>query len=170
MTSIVTAPVLSLFCGKIASGKSTLARRLAAQSGAVAIHEDDWLSALYGDQMRSVQDYVRCAARLRAVMEPHVTALLGAGISVVLDFPANTPQTRAWLLGLVGQTGVRHEMHVLDVPDEVCWARLQRRNAEGGNPFQVTRAQFEQITRHFSMPGPDEGFHHVEHRPGGISG
>lgn len=163
MTARVAAPVLSLFCGKIASGKSTLARRLAAQSGAVAIHEDDWLSALYGDQMRSVQDYVRYAARLRAAMGPHVTALLEAGISVALDFPANTPQTRAWLLGLIGQTGVRHEMHVLDVPDEICWARLQQRNAEGGHPFQVSRAQFEQITRHFSVPGAGEGFQIIQH-------
>jgi len=162
-TDMTANPVLILICGKIASGKSTLSDRLADELGAVALHEDDWLSALYGDQMTSVADYVRFAARLRGVMGPHVVALLRAGTPVVLDFPANTPEYRAWMMGLIQATGVRHEMHVLDVPDEVCWERLQRRNAHGGNPFKVTRAQFDAITRHFSLPAEAEGFHLVWH-------
>jgi predicted kinase len=36
-------PVLILMCGKIASGKSTLARRLGEVCAAVIIHEDEWL-------------------------------------------------------------------------------------------------------------------------------
>jgi predicted kinase len=158
-----TPPILHLICGKIASGKSTLAARFDASDGTVMIAEDAWLNALYGDQMSTVADYVRCATKLRTIIGPHVTALLNAGVSVVLDFPANTIETRQWARGILDGTDAAHQLHLLNVPDEVCLARLQARNAEGDHPFAATEDQFRQITRHFVPPLPDEGFHIVTH-------
>ena len=60
--SFATSPTLHLLCGKIASGKSTLAAELAAAPGTVLISEDARLAPLYGEEMLSVADYVRCAA------------------------------------------------------------------------------------------------------------
>lgn len=81
---------LHLLCGKIASGKSTLSETLSASPGTIVISEDRWLTALYASQMQSVADYVHYSAQLRDAMKPHLISLLKAGISVVLDFPANT--------------------------------------------------------------------------------
>lgn len=156
-------PVLHLLCGKIAAGKSTLAQSLTENPQTVLISEDRWLAALFGDQMTDIADYVRCSARLRAVMADHVAALLRLGVSVVLDFPANTPTTRAWMKDLIDTTGVDHRLHWLDVPDAVCKARLHRRNGTGGHDFTVTDAQFDAITRHFCPPEPMEGFQVVRH-------
>ncbi|MEG2632911.1 MAG: AAA family ATPase, partial [Comamonas sp.] len=48
MNPLETSPaVLHMLCGKIAAGKSTLARQLAAAPRTVRINEDDWLSSLY---------------------------------------------------------------------------------------------------------------------------
>ena len=63
-------PLLHMICGKIAAGKSTLAKELAKADPTILISEDAWLHALFGDQMASLQDYVRCAARLRTVLGP----------------------------------------------------------------------------------------------------
>ena len=41
-------PTLRLLCGRIASGKSTLATELSHGPRTVVIREDDWLQALYG--------------------------------------------------------------------------------------------------------------------------
>ncbi len=157
-------PTLHLLCGKIASGKSTLTGKLGSLDGTVVIAEDDWLSALYSDEMSSVSDYVRCAAKLRAIMGPHVAALLNAGVSVVLDFPANTIETRTWMRGILDQTNAAHKLHLLDVPDEVCLARLHARNAHGDHPFAATEEQFRRISRHFVAPTPDEDFNVVRHK------
>ena len=40
-------PTLHLLCGKIASGKSTLANTLAAEHAAIVLSEDHWLAQLY---------------------------------------------------------------------------------------------------------------------------
>ena len=163
--SFATSPTLHLLCGKIASGKSTLAAELAAAPGTVLISEDAWLAPLYGEEMLSVADYVRCAARLRAAMQPHLTALLQAGVSVVLDFPANTVENRAWMKTVIAQSGVAHRLHYLDTPDDLCKARLRARNAAGEHAFAATDAQFDLITRYFVAPCEEEGFQTVVWRP-----
>ncbi|MEP3427074.1 MAG: ATP-binding protein [Roseibium sp.] len=151
-------PILHILCGKIASGKSTLAGKLAAEPGTVLVSEDSWLGALFGPEMTSIQDYVTYSARLRSVMESHVCALLVSGVSVVLDFPANTPNMRGWMKQIITTTGCAHTLHFLNVPDQTCKIRLHERNASGLHPFDVSDEQFEQITRHFIPPIIDEGF------------
>jgi len=147
-----------MLCGKIAAGKSTLAAHLAQAEATVLIAEDAWLAALFADQMSSGPDYVRCAAKLRTIMGPHIAALLNAGVSVVLDFPANTLETRAWMRGILHGTGAAHRLHVLMPPDAVCLARLRARNAEGNHAFAATEAQFHRFSKHFVEPTLDEGF------------
>lgn len=154
---------LHLLCGKVASGKSTLTAQLGSLNGTVTIAEDDWLNALYSSEMSSLSDYVRCMSKLRNVIGSHVASLLNAGVSVVLDFQANTLASRDWMRSILEQTGAAHQLHVLDVPDDVCIARLHARNAQGDHPFAATEKQFRQLSKHFVAPSPDEGFNIVFH-------
>lgn len=156
-------PMLHLLCGKIAAGKSALSMELGAAPATVTISEDHWLARLYPGEIASVADYVRCAGLLRDAITPHVESLLRAGLSVVLDFPANTVQSRAWMRGIIDRTGVRHRLYYLDVPDDVCRERLRRRNAAGQHDFAASDAEFDAITAHFVAPREDEGFR-VVHR------
>lgn len=157
------SPTLHMVCGKIAAGKSTLTAELAKAPSTVRISEDEWLGTLFSDQMTTIKDYVRCSERLRAVMAPHVSSLLTSGVSVVLDFPANTVETRAWMRDIVTTTEADDQLHFLDVTDAVCLERLRQRNAEGAHPFQVTEAQFHQVSKHFQPPTDGEGFTIVRH-------
>ena len=153
-----------MLCGKIAAGKSTLAAELARQPNTLLISEDFWTSRLFGPELKEVADYIRLAPRLRAAMGPHVTELLRAGLSVVLDFPANTCANRAWMKGIYEAAGVDHVLHFLDVPDEVCRERLRSRNAAGEHEFAATDAQFDEITSYFEPPSEAEGISFVFYR------
>jgi predicted kinase len=88
-------PTLHLLCGKIAAGKSSLARRLAESPATLLISEDHWTSTLFAGDLKTIEDYGRLSARLRAAMAPHIVDILRQGLSVVLDFPANTVRQRA---------------------------------------------------------------------------
>ncbi|MDP2581310.1 ATP-binding protein [Shimia thalassica] len=150
--------MLHILAGKIAAGKSTLSNRLSAEPNTVVIAEDLWLSELFGPEMNTISDYVRFSSRLRNVMAGHTARLLNAGTSVVLDFGANTLESRAWLHDILKDTRCDHILHFLDVPTEVCRERVRARNAAGTHPFSVTDAQFDQITKHFLAPTEAEGF------------
>jgi predicted kinase len=147
-----------MICGKIAAGKSSLAAKLAAADNTIVISEDHWTSHLFRDQMKSVADYVRVSALLRGAIGPHIVALLRLGVSVVLDFPANTVERRAWMRTLFEEANAGHVLHALDVPDDVCRARLHARNATGDHAFAANDEEFDLITSYFVAPGPDEGF------------
>lgn len=154
---------LHLLCGKIASGKSTLATELGTAPGCVVISEDQWLVALWQNEMQSVADYVRVAAKLRQAMTPHLVALLNAGVSIVLDFPANTRANRDWMRSIIQASSAGHCLHYLDVPDALCKARLHARNQGGEHAFAATDEQFTLITRYFEPPQAEEGFNLVRH-------
>lgn len=156
-------PTLHILCGKIASGKSTLAAKLSDRSEAILVAEDAWLEALFADELQSLEDYVRCSTKLKGIMGPHVATMLGAGLSVVLDFPANTRGQRRWFKEIVETTGVTHNLHLLGVSDDVCLARLHARNASGKHPFALTDVQFHEISSYFTAPAADEGFNIVRH-------
>ncbi|MFJ2386343.1 AAA family ATPase [Pseudomonas koreensis] len=160
----MNAATLHLLCGKIASGKSTLAKSLAEQHGALVLSEDQWLSRLYPQQINSVADYLRCARQIRGVLGPLVVDVLAAGGSVVLDFPANTVADRQWLRGLADSARVRHRLHYLDVDDDTCRARLHARNALAEHEFAASDAEFDLITRYFHVPEVDEGLEIVTYR------
>ncbi len=150
---------LSFFCGKMGAGKSTLARQLAADEGAVLLSEDDWLAALYPNQIFTLADYVECSARLKAPVKTLVQSMLLAGTDVVMDFPANTTAQRAWLREVFSEVGAEHCLVYIDLADAVCLKRIeQRRLTEPGRASTDTPEMFAQVTRYFEAPSPAEGF------------
>ncbi|MCF5708665.1 AAA family ATPase [Pseudomonas syringae] len=159
----MSTPILHLLCGKIASGKSTLAKTLGSEQKTIVICEDRWLAALYPDDIRCVSDYVRFAGRIRGVLEPLVISVLSSGVSVVLDFPANTTSDRAWLRGMAERAQVQHRLHFLNVDDQTCRARLHARNAQGDHDFAATDREFDLITGYFKAPEESEGLVIVRH-------
>lgn len=157
MSETQSSATLHFLCGKIASGKSTLAQQLVREQQAVLMSEDTWLAALYPGQIIQLTDYIEKSRLLKSALELHLVTLLQKGITLVLDFPANTPEQRRWLKGLAEQAGCSYCCHVLDVGDEECKRRLAARNLSGENPFTTSAEQFDLITAHFSYPSEEEG-------------
>jgi predicted kinase len=87
---------LHFICGKAASGKTTLARELAARHAAVLFGEDEWLTRLDAE-INSLADHVRHSKRLKAAVAPLAVRLLQLGVPIVFDFAGSTPNDRAGL-------------------------------------------------------------------------
>ena len=155
---------LLFMCGKMAAGKSTLARALAERENAVLLVQDEFLAALYPGEIVDIPDFVRCSSRLRDSLAPHICALLSKGVSVVLDFPGNTKSQRTWFRTLFEQADAAHELHFIDVPDDVCKRQLRdrSRNLPAGTPW-TTDAEFDAITAYFEAPASGERFNVIRH-------
>jgi predicted kinase len=126
---------------------------------------DHWMATLFPTENKTIDDFARLSARLRAAMGPHVVDILQQGLSVVLDFPANTMSDRSWTRSLITEADVAHELHVLDIPDAICKERLRQRNESGEHPYEVSEAAYDLLTSHFVLPTADEGFNVVVHAP-----
>src|SRR5258707_15530801 len=118
---------LHVIGGRLAAGKSTLARNLAGEHHAFFFCEDVWLSKLFGG-ISSFDEYLKWSRRCRSVMGPLIVDTLRAGASVVLDFAGNRLDERAWPRSLSEGAGSAHILHFLDVDEEERLRRLLIRN------------------------------------------
>jgi predicted kinase len=162
-----TSAKLIFLCGKMAAGKSTLARDLAKRENAILLVQDEFLDVLFPGEISDLLGFVKCSSRLRGALAPHVCALLSRGISVVLDFPGNTNAQRVWFRELIERANVEHELHFIDASDALCKGQLADRskNLPAGAPW-TTEAEFAAITAYFQPPSEDEHFNVVRHQRG----
>jgi predicted kinase len=159
-----TSAKLIFMCGKMAAGKSTLARDLAKRENAILLAQDEFLDALFPGEITDIPGFLKCSSRLRSALAPHLCALLSRGISVVLDFPGNTKAQRVWFRELIAQANVAHELHFVDASDGLCKGQLLDRSKSlpAGAPW-TTEAEFAAITAYFQPPSEDEHFNVVRH-------
>ena len=147
-----TSTRLVLICGLPASGKSTLARRLASTMPAVRLDKDGWTSQLGADVW---DDDFR--ARLEDQLWALAQDLLALGQSVILEWGhwarAERDQKRLRARAL----GVGVELHHLSAPLDELIERAERRQASGEwTAAPMTRAHFETWAAAFQPPDADE--------------
>jgi predicted kinase len=150
---------LHFLCGKMAAGKSTLSKELAQKYNAVLLSEDEMLAKLYPTEITTIQDYVKYSERLKSVAKEHVIELLHKGNNVVMDFPANTKNQRAWFKEIFESANVKHILHFVDKTDDICKAQLRKRNENLPKDAPLTSEEtFDAITKYFETPQDEEGF------------
>jgi predicted kinase len=156
---------LFFFCGKMAAGKSTLAREIAQREDALLLVQDELLLKLFPDEIVDISTFVKYSSRLYEALAAHICTLLSKGMFVVLDFPGNTRTQRAWFRELFERAIADHELHYVDAPDELCKRQLRQRShglAEG-SAF-TSDAEFDAITKYFQAPSDDENFNVIHHQ------
>jgi predicted kinase len=143
---------LVLICGLPASGKSTLARRLAPEIPAIRLDKDHWTTQL-GHDVWDDEFRVRLEAQLWVLTQE----LLAQGQSVILEWGhwarAERDEKRLGARAL----GVAVELRHIDAPLDDLIERARRRTASGEwNASPMTRAHFEQWAATFQPPDEEE--------------
>ncbi len=117
-----------LLCGRIASGKSTLAQKLQRRGRAVLLSCDELMLTLFDQCLGARHDAVleRCSRYLFSVAE-QVTA---AGADAVLDFGFWTKSSREQAKAYFEKKGIEVELWYLPVEREEQRKRLARRNEQ----------------------------------------
>src|SRR5215831_14276558 len=142
---------LVLICGLPASGKTTLARRLAPKIPAIRLDKDHWTTQL-GRDVWDDEFRVLLEAQLWALTQD----LLAQGQSVILEWGHWARVERDEKRLGARALGVAVELHYLDVPLEELIERAERRNASGEwTAAPITRAHFEAWVTTFQPPDDD---------------
>ena len=150
---------LTFFCGKLGSGKSTKAREIAQKNNAVLLSEDEWLASVYPNKISSLNDYIEYSNLLKPQIKKLVQSMLSAGTNVVMDFPANTLSQRDWFRSIFSEIEAPHNLIYIDLPNADCLKQIEKRRKEQPERSATdTPDMFEQVTKYFMAPIPDEGF------------
>ncbi len=150
---------LIFFCGKMGVGKSTKAISLAKEYNAILLSEDEWLEAVYPEEIKVFEDYIKYSARLKPLLKKHVQQLLNSGLSIVMDFPGNTPNQRAWFKEIFSEYEIPHKLYYLEASDQLCLKQIeQRRKINPSRANFDTEKVFNLVNSYFQPPTEEEGF------------
>lgn len=154
-------PQVILVVGCTGAGKTTYARKLAGDLGAIRCSIDEWMMPLFGpDQPKPIRfDWMmervnRCEAMIFTLVQ-QVAAL---GVPAVLDLGFTKKEHRDKFRSLCADVGLNAAVHFVDVPRETRWQRVEQRNRDQGETFamQVDRGMFDFMESMWEPPQPSE--------------
>jgi len=150
-----------LVVGCTGAGKTTYARKLADELGALRFSIDEWMMPLFGpDQPTPIRfDWMmervnRCEAMIFSLVQQAAAR----GVPAVLDLGFTKYEHREKFRSLCADAGLSVAVHFVDVSREVRWQRVHRANAEQGETYamQVDRSMFDFMESMWEPPKADE--------------
>lgn len=147
-----------LMCGKICSGKSTYAKKLAETKNAVILSVDEIMLAIFGQDSGENHDiYVK---RIQAYLYEKTLDFVASGINVILDFGFWTKQERTNVKEFFQARNVSFEFHYLNISQSEWKKRIAKRNIEvsqkGFNSYFVDEGLEKKFEELFEQPQKDE--------------
>jgi predicted kinase len=139
---------LIIVCGLPGSGKTTHARRLEAELGAVRLCADEWMEALAVDLWDE-----KMRAKMEGLQWQLGRQLIALGLNVIIEWGTWAKSERDALRLRARELGAAVELHYLAAPLDVLIDRIQRRRME--NP-PITREQLLQWAQVFQIPTAEE--------------
>ena len=162
LTEGATRPGLVLLCGPAGAGKSTHARRYAADGYAVAsVDELAWAAG--HPAVHPLPDDV--ARRVAGALRDRVVTLLDEGRDVVVDSSFWSRASRDEYRALGAEHGADVLVVYVDTPRDVALARVAARAAAHPHDVVLTPEVAAAFHDGFEVPTPDEG--PLEVVPGG---
>ncbi len=154
--------VIHLICGSTGAGKSTYAKMLSNDTGAICFSIDDWMTSLFGPDLDDPMDWqwiseraLRCENQIIST----ACALAEKGVSSILEIGLQQVSKRDEVASTVAKkSACRLKTHFLDVDAAERWRRVQQRNAEKGDTFklEVTRDMFDFFEAMWESPSENE--------------
>lgn len=154
-------PTLHLISGLPASGKTTYALALQAETRGVLFCLDRWLITAFGRySLPSVglDEHTRRVLACRELMWDSASEFLGRGTEVILDDGFFYREHRMRHIALAAEAGARTVIHHVDPPLALVRERLERRNADLPRyNFHIDPATLDGFLAMYERPSPDEG-------------
>jgi len=158
-----------IIAGSTGAGKTTYAKEFAKESLSAVYSIDDWMKALYWQDMpenpsnqwfiENNKWYTDRISRCEDLIFKNTLDRSSRDENTILDLGFSISEHRKKFIDLFLSHGVSIETHYVDVPADVRWKRVQKRNEEKGQTFAMTvdRQMFDFIESIFETPGPSEG-------------
>ena len=148
-----------LICGKIGSGKTTYAKKLAEQLNAVNISQDELMLSLFGPEIyyNEPEKYRKYCSKVEDYVKLKAGEVAKAGAIAICENGFWSRSERDTLYKFYLDMGVKCELHYVDTPEEQRLLNIRCRNEEirqGKSHFYLT--DDKDIYHYFEIPTDSE--------------
>jgi predicted kinase len=145
-----------LIHGFVGAGKTTFAKRLAAETGAIRLSMDEWYLRLYTDGEPTEAQEPELLRRVAAMLDDLWPQLLERGLDVVLDFGFWSRESRDAARRRAIEAGGRAVVYLLECDDESTRRRIDQRNESPGRSFHLSSESIDFLRTRFEPLHEDE--------------
>lgn len=146
---------VSLICGKICSGKSTFAQRLAREKNAVILSCDEIMTLF--PQPEGDEAYAAVSGKVKSCLLNKAAQIASCGANVILDWGFWHREERAATAVFFTGKGIPFIWYYLDVSDARWRENIARRNAyPGPSDYYVDEGLLKKCVRRFEAPDAEE--------------
>ena len=151
-------PTVHVICGFIGAGKTTFAKKLEHQTGAVRITKDEWLIRLIGNDP-TIDRFAEYDQKICGLSRDVAFQLVQKGVDVIIDEGFWAREERAEIRDRIARLGAKPILYYLDTPIETIRQRVLGRNdIPGKDSFIISRELLESYLQYWQPPGEDEEY------------
>jgi predicted kinase len=151
-------PLAHIIVGFIGSGKTTFARKLEKETGAIRFTKDEWMVRIFGNTPPK-DKFAEYDIRMASLATDMALKCLKSGISVIIDEGFWVKGHRDEIRKKVEDTGAIPILYYLEVPLEIMKARtLMRSENPPVDSYTIDEESFDHYWKFFRPPDKDEEF------------
>lgn len=120
-------PIAHLVCGFIGSGKTTFARKLEKETGAIRITKDEWMVKIFGNTP-SKDTFADYDSRMTELATEIALRCLKSGASVIIDDGFWYTKQREEIRQILKEMSVVTSLYYIDTPVDVMRSRTVKRS------------------------------------------
>jgi predicted kinase len=152
-------PIAYIICGFIGAGKTTFARKLEKETGAIRITKDEWIVKIFGNQITSDKNFAEFDQNTTKLAKDIAFKILRAGKDVIMDEGFWTKSQRNELKERIIKAGAKWVLYYVQA--DMCEMRMRVTNRSqnpGKDSFEISEEMFEGYVKDWEPPIADEGF------------
>lgn len=153
--------MIHLIVGNTGAGKTTYSNQLKKKTQGIIFSIDQWNNTLFLPDKKpadGLEWFLERIERAESMIMNLVEQLENANSESILDLGFSKFEHREKFRNFATSKGFELTLHFLDVPKDIRWNRVSKRNNEKGATFEfeVTRENFDFMENWFEQPNKDE--------------
>jgi predicted kinase len=151
-------PIAYIICGFIGSGKTTFARKLEKETGAIRITKDEWIIKIFGNKITSDKNFERFDNNITELTRDFALKILKAGKDVIIDEGFWVKSQRDDIKKKILQVGAKPIFYYVECSIEKMKARvINRSKSLTTDSFEINEEMFDKYLKYWEPPTKEEG-------------
>ena len=150
-------PKAYVICGFIGAGKTTFARKLENETGAVRITKDEWMIKIFGNKITSDKNFEEYDHNIVELTRVFALKILKAGTDVIIDEGFWEKSQREDINKRILQVGASPIFYYVECPVEKMRERVVNRSKNPSvDSFEISGEMFDSYLKYWQAPDESE--------------
>ena len=151
-------PTAYVICGFIGAGKTTFARKLEKETGAIRVTKDEWIIKIFGNKITSDKNFAVFDKNITGLARDFAFKILKAGKDVIIDEGFWVKSQRDDIKKKIINVGAKPIFYYVECSINKMKERvIDRSKNPPTDSFEINEEMFDKYLKYWEPPKKEEG-------------